>query len=1233
MGENEMIKRITHVARTLILLVAVLALPSLGSAQTYWAITASSSPTGYSPTPIGFTPVGNVIGVTDPTTTYVDFALSTNSPAGYTLTSVTVDGVRVKEMKADGVTPETDGKGNYVYVTTGTFRVNKGTMLNHNIIANYTAYASNTYTIKSIPTAGGWISPSQTVAKNGSAKFTITANPGSTLIDILVDGVSTNTKSGSYTISNVTGNHTIQPVFDAVKSLSAVISIPPAMSVTPGKKILVVGNTKPAFASGVTFTWSATNGAIVGAQVISNGMSTVEITAPATGTFSVGLDVAVVGQPVAAPVTSTVTVTTPVNSCLGCHDGVGGPDNSSYIGSKHDTKITCQNCHNPNNDLSHAYKPVKEITCGTTSCHTAPSHGDIASNNCNTCHDKHSLQVTGSVSCDFCHGNPPPTKTFGVSTYTHVSATCSDCHSVPPTAAATGTHRDGGIEILTNNTACAACHSYPPAGHVANGYNAVAGTTPNCSTCHTFTGFNGPTHNNGTVDVGSMSCTSCHGNPPQVLTMAKSGHTGQHLNVTNCDMCHGAGAADGSSSNHKNGTINTLKSGAPHFNNVTSGMYPAAYVTSTSTCANCHNVNANNQTIRQQWAASGHGNTAALPWIDYDFKTRSECVRCHTTTGFIAYSTAKLTAAWGQATDKTKEVLTCVGCHSDVANGVVRTVTPNKPFADEQTFTNADVGTSNICMDCHSGRNNGASIQAKVTAGANFANLSYIAPHYLTAGGSLQGKSGFHFPGRTYAALSENAHSKVGTANSNNTGSNGPCVACHMSATAKHTFSPVTETNGAITAITTNACANCHSDSSTFNASVLDAKKVAFTNALAVLKAALADKGIVVTDNYPYVALKNWGTGQAGANLMGAAFNYKLFAAEPGAYAHNPEYAKQLIADSIEAVATGGSVTGSDISGYLGGLVSAGKVTADQASSLNSFTNTTSSCASCHSFPPATASHASATTSPINCANCHIYTGVGGATHNNGTLDFGAMTCTSCHPTLSASHAVHVGNLPTLVTAYGGTDTSFMNNNTDSSGYKFGCVTCHPSANANHKNGTIVLSGVNFTGTTKSNITCATSCHYSTVTPNWYTGFTGTDRCAMCHAAAPATGSHTAHINNGIHEGSSGITYAATLSCAKCHADTVDGSKNINYLNHINGVVNVAFVAASEVSKAQISAASFNAYSTVWTRTGATDTSKKFLSAGNYANGTCSTIACHNNGTTPAWGSGPLSCVACHSQL
>src|ERR1039457_4608886 len=96
----------------------------------------------------------------------------------------------------------------------------------------------------------------------------------------------------------------------------------------------------------------------------------------------------------------------------------------------------------------------------------------------------------------------------------------------------------------------------------------------------------------------------------------------------------------------------------------------------------------------------------------------------------------------------------------------------------------------------------------------------------------------------------------------------------------------------------------------------------------------------------------------------------------------------------------------------------------------------------------------------------------------------------------------------------------------------------------------------------------------------------------MCHAAAPVTGSHTAHLSiNGIHAGSSSIDYgtAANFNCDKCHASTVtiiNNVKSINYPNHANGTVSVVFDTVNVTSKAQISPASFNAYSTIWTRTG-----------------------------------------------
>ncbi|MDD2851354.1 MAG: hypothetical protein PHY09_05550 [Desulfuromonadaceae bacterium] len=1074
--------------KVLIVLLVLLMMPSFASARTYWSITSVTSPASFSSylTPVpnaGYstTNSGLLTNVTDSQITAVEYDVTV--PMGYILTNLRVDG-------AQQSLPATGGK-------VSVYRATNNSSLTHNIVATYALKTSTEYIITTLDVPEGHITPSVTYFSPSVALVTVSPFVGQKLTGIEVDGVkytlpsvpdgvSLTANSNGVTYTFTTGNHTVKGLFASVPTARAIISTPNLTVAIGTTNIEIDGSSSTSNDPGARYVWTATSGTVT----YTSDPKKINFTPNLSNTEETYIITLIVMADGAPNSEATVTIRTVnanivrANLCSSCHNGTDGPaGGAAFESSGHFGVISCQNCHNPNNDLSHAYKPVAQITCSTTSCHISFDHnGKVASNACLNCHNKHSLQASGNASCDFCHGNPPGTTVLGATTFTHTSSNCSDCHSVPPTTGATATHRDGKIEILTNDIACAECHNYPPTSHVT--YNAVAGTSPNCSTCHTFTDFNGVTHNNG-IEEPVTSCSACHGNPPQVLTVARSGHTGQHLNSNDCAMCHGVDA--GKNINHKNGAVNVLISGAPHFNNVTSGMYPAAYVTLQSTCATCHNDNANNQTIRQQWAATGHASTTALPWIDYDFKSRSECVRCHTTTGFIAYSTAKVTAAWGTASDKTKEVLTCVGCHSDVSNGTVRTVTPNKPFADEASFTNVDVGTSNICMDCHSGRNNGTSIQVKVGT-ADFTNLSYIAPHYLTAGGSLQGKSGYDFPGRTYSKFSDNAHSKVGILNSNSTGTGGPCVACHMSATDKHAFSPVTVATGSISTITATTCTNCHTDSSTFNAASVDARKVAFINALTVLKDVLASKNIFITDNYPYVTNTNWGTGQAGANVMGAAFNYKLFATEPGAYAHNPEYAKQLIADSIEAVVTpGNTVTGSDISLYL---------TADQKSALDLFSNSTSSCASCHSFPPATNSHSSAVTSPLNCVNCHIYTGMGGATHNNGTVDFGAMSCTSCHGNPPAALSV-------AISGHTGTHTTATD-----------CATCHganPGA-IGHNNGTLATTCVACHGNPPTTVIASTGLAHSTNTD-----------CATCHGANPGAAGH----NNG--------TLATT--CVACHGN------------------------------------------------------------------------------------------------
>ena len=307
-------------------------------------------------------------------------------------------------------------------------------------------------------------------------------------------------------------------------------------------------------------------------------------------------------------------------------------------------------------------------------------------------------------------------------------------------------------------------------------------------------------------------------------------------------------------------------------------------------------------------------------------------------------------------------------------------------------------------------------------------------------------------------------------------------------------------------------------------------------------------------------------------------------------------------------------------------------------------------CTACHGYPPAQTNNGDVHPNATDCSNCH------GASSTHTVLPH-TITCLTCHATLGGSHAAHTGSLFGSVSKYGfGSYTTVDDSN--NSGYRFGCINCHPNENVNHARGTVaVVSGKGaslgyVSGTKKCS---ATYCHSDgkgayALTPAWGTPFpTGSAKCALCHAALPTSGSHTAHITtNGIHSGVTGIDYAsaANFSCDKCHATTVDSSNTIvGFQNHVNGSATVAFNADKVVSKAQLRPASFSAYTAMWSRIGgykvdtnSYDISKVTLNSGVYVTGagTCSTIVCHNNGTSPSWNTTAtpkISCVDCHSSL
>ena len=368
-------------------------------------------------------------------------------------------------------------------------------------------------------------------------------------------------------------------------------------------------------------------------------------------------------------------------------------------------------------------------------------------------------------------------------------------------------------------------------------------------------------------------------------------------------------------------------------------------------CTDCHagGSTAANGVIIDQFAESAHGDVNGEAWLHYDWRfvstspstNRAACARCHNATAYVAKLGIESDESGiyngSSDNDLAGEVLSCAACHTDIATGAVRTATAyTATYSNGATQSFPNVGASNLCVRCHGARESGDSI--KLSTG-DFTNLNFINSHYLAAGATVFAGGGYEFTGQNYVNPNFFQHDVVGIANAAAPAASdaGPCVGCHMGTSANHTWEVVAKNSeGVITAINSEVCANCHAGSFSTTPEKLELAKENLHASLAALEAAMAAKGIYFYPAYPYfftspyivggtnTAFKNWESVYPGKgkDVMGAAFNYNLLEHDPGAYAHNRVYTRRLIFDSIDFLDNGIlngtiSVTG-EAATYLG---------------------------------------------------------------------------------------------------------------------------------------------------------------------------------------------------------------------------------------------------------------------------------------------------------------------------
>jgi hypothetical protein len=443
--------------------------------------------------------------------------------------------------------------------------------------------------------------------------------------------------------------------------------------------------------------------------------------------------------------------------------------------------------------------------------------GNVGSGACNTCHSQ--------VFADWLQSN-------------HANAAGGDLNS-------SGTPAYSDLQSDPN---CAACHD--PLGE---GQSLVAGLTGNvprpvvgCEACHgggedhaASGGGSGPLGTatlpaavigtTSTVPVSAQfrTCTACH----ELLSPTDPAST-----TTPATAAHVSTAPTGNAN-----VITDSHFARPR---ATSGLFGInGFVmdfASDKVCTNCHNPHKLNTAINTEWAQSAHSDRFRAgqdprgyfsgAWAVINWSTNPRCQRCHTTSGFAKYADAlkagDRTTVDGMIdgtivtmpsnTDYKPEMLHCNGCHTDNKGGlrnpgpvtarydVVMSYPTNTYPLDTfagVSHTYPEAFASNVCLTCHVGRESGDSIkQLNVHAlpAVDFNSLAFQSSHFLTAGGTVFAATGYEFNGRSYDNPASYLHNQIGMNDFRSTGTNGPCVGCHMSRPNKngnHLFLPISRFN------------------------------------------------------------------------------------------------------------------------------------------------------------------------------------------------------------------------------------------------------------------------------------------------------------------------------------------------------------------------------------------------------------------------------------------------------
>ncbi len=313
----------------------------------------------------------------------------------------------------------------------------------------------------------------------------------------------------------------------------------------------------------------------------------------------------------------------------------------------------------------------------------------------------------------------------------------------------------------------------------------------------------------------------------------------------------------------------------------------------------------NDQAIAD-WFRSAHANAAAEAFShwDDDGEIRAACATCHSGEGFRDFHGLDGTEVGVvNGTINVGGVVDCGTCHNEGLAEISEITFPSGLVHPVQ-------GVEASCLTCHQGRTAGIDVveaTADMAIDEPNAELRFINPHYATAAATWlggYGAAGYHYDGRDYSGRFFHAR-PVASCNSCHEPHTlevefEPCLTCHQAETPQDIRIARQSYDGS-----GNTSVGIQSDIEANAETLMDMIR-AYTND--VVGAPVIYDG----SRYPYFFADANGDGVVDMadgkpvvygswtpRSLRTAFNWKLVTADPGNYAHNPQYSLELLYDSI----------------------------------------------------------------------------------------------------------------------------------------------------------------------------------------------------------------------------------------------------------------------------------------------------------------------------------------------